>query len=535
MRALGPARILALFLGVAAVVAMIGMVAEKVSTPGLTLLYGGLSPEEASNISQWLDNQNVQHDVRDDGSIYVPLTKVGELRLRSAGQGLVGSSVTGYEIFDKSSGFGTTSFVQNINARRALEGELARTIASLPAVSSARVHLVIPQRRLFNQDSATPSAAVAINLAGRLLGDGQMENISRLVAAAVPGLTVDNVTIIDQNGNLLFDGKSVGGNAPLMASRVQEKIEKGYEKSLTNMLEKVVGPGKVSVQVTALMNMDRLEEQSEIFDPQRQAVRSEQRSEETLSSNQASQSGAAGAVGNLPGGEAGAGDGNSSNETKSRTEETVNYEITRTIRNLVREGGEILKLSVAVLIEGKYDQEAGGLGEATYKAYTTEELNRFETLVKTAIGFNEERGDTVEIVDMPFSQLPEMEEVTPPMFSKSDIFQLAEYGTLLLGMILVMLLIIRPALAALNKAVETVMPPPPPPPITQQSPTAPLPENGGEVDEKSVSINKVEGRVRESTVKQVNEIIDQHPEESLSVVRGWMADSGSGQASRSSE
>jgi flagellar M-ring protein FliF len=535
MRALGPTRILALFLGVAAVVAMIGMVAEKISTPGLTLLYGGLSPEEASNISQWLDNQSVTHDVRDDGSIYVPMTKVGELRLRSAGQGLVGSSVTGYEIFDKSSGFGTTSFVQNINARRALEGELARTIASLPAISSARVHLVIPQRRLFNQDAATPSAAVAVNLAGRLLGSGQMENISRLVAAAVPGLTVDNVTIIDQNGNLLFDGKGVGGNAPLMASRVQTKIERDYEKSLTNMLEKVVGPGKVSVQVTALMNMDRLEEQSEIFDPQRQAVRSEQRSEETVSSNQASQAGVAGAVGNLPGEEAGAGNGNSSNENQSRTEETVNYEITRTIRNLVRESGEILKLSVAVLIEGKYEQGSGGLGEAAYKPYTTEELNRFETLVKTAIGFNEERGDTVEIVDMPFSQLPEMEEVIPPMFSKSDIFQLAEYGTLLLGMILVMFLVIRPALTALNKAVETILPPPPPPPIaTSAQPQAAAPAlEGGETEDKSVSINKVEGRVRESTVKQVNEIIDQHPEESLSVVRGWMADSGSSQSAQS--
>ena len=539
MRALGPTRILALFLGIAAVIAILGSVAGNISKPGMTLLYGGLTPEEGSNMSQWLEGQGVSFEVRNDGSVYVPLDKVGELRLRAAGQGLVGSSTTGYEIFDKSSGFGTTSFVQNINARRALEGELSRTISSLPAVQGARVHLVIPQRRLFDQESGKPSAAVALNLAGRLLGQGQVENIARLVAASVPNLTIDSVTVIDQSGNMLFDGNKTSGGAGLMASRLQEGIEGNYEKSLVNMLEKVVGPGKVSVKVTATLNTDRIEEQSEIFNPEQQVVRSEQRSERTNNSQSSTPANTVGISGNIPDGDGGGAANSTTQDNDALTEETINYEISRTVRNLVREGGEIDRISVAVLLEGRYITQEGA-SEPTYQAYTEEDLDRFTTLVQTAIGYNAERGDTVEIIDMPFSQMPELETVEPPLLTKADIMQIVQYLIMLLGLVLVIFMIIRPALKAINSAITTIMPPPPPPPIAEPvagASTAPMP--GGAPGEASgsgtVNLDKVEGRVRESVIKEVNEIVDQHPEESLSVVRNWMADSDASNNNQNTE
>lgn len=524
MRALGPARILALFLGLAAVIAIMGMVMKDLRSPGMSLMYGGLAPEEAVGISQWIENQGIEYEVRGDGSIYVPMNKVGDLRLRAAGQGLVGSSTTGYEIFDKSSGFGTTSFVQNINARRALEGELSRTITSLPAVSGARVHLVMPQRRLFEQEASKPSAAVALNLSGRLLAGGQVENIARLVASAVPQLTMDNITVIDQSGNLMFDGRGNASSGSMIGSHAQGDIQKNYEKKLTSMLEKVVGPGKVSVKVTAILNNDRVEEQSEIFDPNQQVVRSEQRVEDTTQSQSSNPAGAVGLTGNLPEG-GGAASSNTDSDNQSRTEETVSYEISRTIRNLIREGGEIKRLSVAVLLEGRYETEAGS-ENPIYKAYTEEDLDQFTKLVKTAIGFNEGRGDKVEIIDMPFSQMPEFEEVVEPFMSKGDIFMVAQYVMLLMGLILVMLFVIRPAMDSLNKAITVVVPSAQ---AATQSHNINVETSAGVsgdevVPSSTVSIEKVEGRVRESMVNQVNEIVDQHPEESLSVVRSWMAD-----------
>ncbi|MFZ2619837.1 MAG: flagellar basal-body MS-ring/collar protein FliF [Alphaproteobacteria bacterium] len=518
-RALGAGRILALFLGIAAVIGIMGVVIGNLNKPGMRLLYGGLNPEEAAAMAGWLDGQNVRYELRQDGSVFVPADQVGLLRLQAAGQGLVGASETGYEIFDKSSGFGTTSFVQNINAKRALEGELARTIGSLPAVQGARVHLVMPEKKLFDQDTNKPSAAVALNLGGRLLGSGQVENIARLVASSVPGLMIDEVTIIDQGGNMLFNGKELAVGGAARAGRLQADVEDGLEKGLVTMLEKVVGPGKVSVRVSAVVNTDRIEEQAEIFDPNQQVVRSEQTTESNNTSQSSNSNGAVGLAGNIPGADAGGASGDSAQENGSKVESTVNYEITRTVRNMVKEGGEVKKLNVAVLMEGKTIPAAEG-APASYTPYTTEEIARFDKLIKTAMGYNAERGDTVEIIDMPFSQPPTAEDIPVEMFNKQDIMMLVQYGVLALGIILVVFMVVRPALSAVAHAIEMAAPPPPPPPMPTFSPEAAAPSGG-------ISLNNVEGKVKETMVKDVNEIIDQHPEETIAVIRNWMADSNS--------
>lgn len=517
-RSLGPGRILALFVGLAAVIAISSLVINRAQNPGLALLYGGLSTQEASRIADFLTSQNIQHEARADGSVYVPGDKVGELRLQVAGQGMVGGSSAGYELFDNQSSFGTTNFVSNLNAKRALEGELARTIGTLPAVSGARVHLVLPKQNLFSREQVTPSAAVALNLGNRTLQPDQVQSIASLVAAAVPNLSMTNVTIIDQRGAMLYNGQEQTGSASA-AEGIRRKLEKSYEDSLTGMLERVLGAGKVAVRVTADVNLEKITEQSELYDPTQQVVRSEQTTESNSSSSEGGNGGLTGVQGNTPGG-AGAAGGAGSGSTETKTETTTNYEISKTVRNLEKGGGEVKKLSVAVLVEGKNTPGATPEAKPTYTPLTDDEKSRLKTLVQTAIGFDEARGDKVEIVDMPFSATPEPEAIAEPFMTKQQMFQLAEYGLMALALAIVALLVVKPALSTIGSAIGT--------PVTIQQPAssyAAAPVTGGEggaADANLIDIRSVQGRVKESSVKKVNEIIDQYPEESLSVVRGWM-------------
>lgn len=520
-RSLGPARIMAMLLGIGGVIAMVMYMTTLVQKPNMALLYGGLNSSEASRIEEYLTAQNIAHEVKPDGSVYVASDKVGEARLSVAGQGLVGSGA-GYELFDNQSAFGTSNFVSNLNAKRALEGELARTIGTLPAVQGARVHLVMPKQNLFSRETIEPSAAVALNLGSRTLDDDQVRSIATLVASAVPNLKLSAITVIDQRGALLFDGSTEQGGATA-ANKVRNTLEQSYIASLTSMLERVVGSGKVSVRVNADINTDKISEQAELFDPTQQVVRSEQVVE---SSSNASSGGSAGGLtgvaGNTPGGEAGSAGTGGGGSSDSRTETTTNYEIGRTTRSLERMGGEVKKLSVAVLVEGKTEPAATEGGEATYTPLTEDEKNNLRTLVQTAIGFDAGRGDRVEIIDMRFSPVAEAEAIAEPFMTKAQILQLAQYVLIAIGVALVGLLVVKPALATLNSAIAAAAPV-----IIQQGGGSnggggmmPMGDQGG--SDAMINLSSVQGRVRESAVKKVGEIVDQYPEESLGVVRNWM-------------
>ncbi|MBI1308794.1 MAG: flagellar M-ring protein FliF [Proteobacteria bacterium] len=525
-RSLGPGRILALFVGLAAVIAISSLVINRAQTPGMALLYGGLSAPEASRIDDYLSSQNIAHEVRGEGAVYVPSDKVGELRLQVAGQGMVGGSTAGYELFDNQSSFGTTNFVSNLNAKRALEGELARTIGTLPAVSGARVHLVLPKQNLFSREQVTPSAAVALNLGVRTLQPEQVQSIASLVAAAVPNLSLENVTIIDQRGEMLFNGAEQT-TAAAGAESARHAIEKRYQDSLSSMLERVVGVGKVAVRVTAQINTDKISEQSELYDPTQQVVRSEQTTESTNTTSSGNNGGLTGVQGNTPGG-AGAGSGSGGGSNEARTETTTNYEISKTVRQLEHGSGQVQKLSVAVLVEGKSTPAAEGQA-ASYTPLTAEEKSRLQTLVETAIGFNAERGDKVEVVDMPFSAAPEIEAVSEPFLTKEQIISIIQYALMAAALAIVGLLVVKPALATLNTALASAAP------IHVNSGGGRVAAVGaGEIgaapeESSMIDIRSVQGRVKESSVKKVNEIIDQYPEESLGVVRGWMGGSTGGQ------
>lgn len=537
-RSLGPGRILALFIGIAAVIAISSVVINRAQTPSLALLYGGLDAQESSRITGYLETQNIPNEVRGDGAIYVPADRVGELRLQVAGQGLVGGSTTGYELFDNQSTFGTTNFVSNLNAKRALEGELARTIGTIPAVSGARVHIVLPKQNLFSREQVIPSAAIALNLGSRTLTPEQVQSIAQLTATAVPNLTTANVTIIDQRGTLLFDGKNQSDTAST-AGALRRSVEKSYEDSVSGMLERVVGAGNAVVRVTADLNLDKLTEQSELYDPAQQVVRSEQTVESTnTAADGGGNGGVTGVAGNTPGGPAAGGAGGGTNSNEARNETTTNYEISKTVRSLSRQGGEVRKLSVAVLVAGKAvaapaAAEGAAADAAAAPAYTPlsdDEKTRIRTLVETAIGFDAARGDKVEIVDMPFTAAAEPPAIAEPFMTKAQIMSFAQYGLIVIALIVVAMMVVKPALNTLNTALASggaggLLPSMAPGmgPMGGGHAAPPMP---GEPEENSmIDIRSVQGRVRESAVKKVNEIIDQYPEESLGVVRNWMGGS----------
>lgn len=543
---MGAARIAMLVVSIILLIGLLSMVAVRSNAPDYGIVYGGLNEQEQAKIAQTLDSLDVNYQVR-SGGVYVPKERIAELRLKIAGEGIVGSSTSGYEIFDDQSSFGTTSLVQNINARRALEGELSRTITSLPTVASSRVHLVMPKKKLFSRERIEPTASVVVNLGTRILTDEQISSITHMVAASVPGLTPENVTVIDNRGNMLSSGNKSQSNLMNMQQKVQRQVETEYEHSIKRMLERVVGPNKANVKVTAELNFDSIEEESEIFDPENQVVRSEQRSEDRMNAQQTQPNQAAGATANIPGQEVGGGQSGSTEERQS-TEETINYEISKTIRRHIKSGGAIKQLSVAVLVEGNYSNEDG---VQEYIPYNEQNIEKFEKLVKTAIGYDEDRGDLVEIIDMPFAQIEE-ETFEEPMFTKDDYFMIARYALITIGIFLLIFMIIKPILKATlpkDNEVSSAMAggaagsaaaggdgaaapgAPGAPPINIQGGAPAVGPDGTPVDipqneivdgDSMIDLASVEGQVRESSIKKVIKIMTEHPEESTNVIRGWL-------------
>lgn len=520
-RNLGPTRLATMAFVIVLMAGFFFTVMTRLNAPTMALLYGSLEPQQASQIVDRLAAENIPYEIRGESSIYVPDTQVGQLRLKIAGSGLVGASSAGYEIFDKSSGFGTTSLVQNINARRVMEGELARTIQSLPAVRAARVHLVLPTRQLFSREETQPSASVWVNLSDRVLSAEQIQSITHLVAAAVPNLTPDKVTVVDNRGNLLSKGEGKDSSAATLdaSTAYRKKVETDYALQLTRMLERVVGEGKVNVQVTADVNFDRVEENAEIFDPEGQVVRSEQRSENALNSQATDSNPPVGLSSNVPG-QNPQGSSVTNRENENRVDETINYEISKTIRRQVREGGNVRRLSVAVLVEGKTE---GTGAEAKYVPLSAEETEKMRTLVRSAIGFDANRGDTVEIIDMPFSPVVEPAPEKEPLLTKAEIMQMVEYGLMLLGLLMMFLFVIRPISKALRQGAQQTA-------ANQEAAALGVVNTAADESETMIDIAKVEGRVRESTIRKVAEIVEKHPDESVNVIRQWMTPEAPSQA-----
>ena len=421
------------------------------------VLYSGLTEEDAADVVAKLQEERKPYKLSDDGrAILVPDSQVYETRLALAGEGLPRGGGVGFEIFDKSS-LGTTDYVQRLNYQRALQGELARTIRRFEQVREARVHIATPRESVFVEDEKPPSASISVTLKGReKLSQHQIQAVVNLVASAVPGLTPENITMVDTTGRLLY--RKQGDEAGMLSAtqlEYQLKIENTLSRKVESMLEEVVGVGRVMARVTAETDFTRINVTEESFDPEGQVVRSEQQMLEQQPRIGEQAQGIPGVKGALAT-FAEPGEASESGSLFQRNNVTRNYEISKTVRQVQQPTGAIKRLSVAVMVDGTYEKvvDSEGLASQNYKARTPEEMQFFDKLVKNAIGYSEERADQVEVVNMAFAMAPELEQAPKAMDKWQELLEkFAMPIFYLLGGLLIILFVVRPLLRFLTSPV----------------------------------------------------------------------------------
>lgn len=540
LRNLGTVRLVAMGGVAIGILVFFIFLSARLNTADMSLLYSDLDSGDSAKIVSKLETLGVPFELRADGrQIMVPSDKALRLRMTMAEEGLPNGGSLGYEIFDRSESFGTTNFVQNINLVRALEGELGRTIRALGQVTEARVHLVLPKRQLFSRKQQEPSASVVIKTRGPAkLGKTEVLSIQHLVAAAVPQLKVNRISVIDHRGRLLARAGSEDASG-LTGANDNDEIRRAHEQRLVRaveeMLEQSVGIGKVRAQVTTDMDFDRITTSSESYDPEGQVVRSTQNVEETANSQDQKKGSGVTVSNNLPDAkDAGAQNRDSSVSRSQRTEETVNYEISKTVRQHVREMGSIKRLSVAIMVDGTYTTNKDG--KRDYKPRDQAELDKLATLARTAVGFDAKRGDTLEIINMQFVNALDRDlDTVEPLFglSKSDYFRIAEIFVLAAVGILVILLVVRPLVARTLEALPGALAGGEQNLLADQSADSPslagpsetgtsaLEEDG---DDDMIDVAQVAGKVRASALKKIEEIVERHPEETIGIIRQWMSE-----------
>ncbi len=546
LKALGPARIAALAAVAMGMLGMLALMTLRGTTDQMALLYGDLDTRDAAQMVDLLGRNHVPYRVAPSGNqILVPADQVPETRLMLAKEGLPAGGSVGYEIFDRGDTFAPTDFQQKINETRALEGELVRTIRAIRGVRAARVHLVLPQREPFARDRQDAQAGVLLTMAGaaRLDHEG-VQAILNLVAAAVPGLRPQNIAIVDSRGDLLARaGEPVdAAGAALSTEELRHATELRISRAVEEMLESSLGPGKVRAEATVRMNFDKINETHESYDPDGQVTRSTQTVNSTSKSTEANAT--VSVQNNLPNADAGT---TGAGSQEARQEETTNYEISKTVRTLIHEQPQIDRISLAVMVDDT--DSVGADGKHVHQPRSAEELTRIATLVKSAIGFDEKRGDQVDVVSMHFAD----DEAAPPPASpglfgfrleKADVLHLAQTGLFGLVALLALLFVLRPMVTRLIALGPgggmTSLPPPGGSQAALAGPSAgellamasspgaqalraslsppPLLE-----DESMVNLAQIEGQIRASSLRRVTELVDKHPDETLSIVRGWMA------------
>lgn len=445
---------------VVVVVVFGGMIAlTSVGTkPDERVLFSGLSQQDAAEVVQRLRDLNVPYRLSENGAaIMVPSSQVYEIRLTMAGDGLPRGGGVGFEVFDEV-GLGTTDFVNRLNFQRAMQGELARTIRQFQQVQEARVHIATPRESVFIEDEKPVTASISVQMRGReQLTQHQIQSVVNLVAAAVPGLSDDNITLVDTAGRLLYRKKG-DMDAVLSGTQLeyQHKIEETARRKVESMLEEVVGISRVRASVTADIDFSRVNLTEESFDPEEQVIRSEQLLTESDQRGDQAR-GIPGVKGELAT-FAGA-DGGGAGSAYQRSNVTRNYEISRQTRHVQESGGGVRRLSVAVMVDGTYERVSDGEGRATleYRPRSAEEMAYFERLVRNAVGYDDERGDQVEVVSMPFALSTITDPEIDPMAQWRE---LAEWLAMPLAYLLIafglMLFVVRPFFRLLaTKGLET--------------------------------------------------------------------------------
>ncbi|ODT48875.1 MAG: flagellar M-ring protein FliF [Devosia sp. 63-57] len=510
----------------------------RAQTPNLAPLYSGLSLEDSSSIISELQTSNVAYELRGEGdTILVPRDQITTLRMQLAGKGLPTRGQVGYEIFDQQSTLGATSFVQNINNVRALEGELARTISSLNRIKSARVHLVLPERELFRRERKDPSASIVLGVRGELSA-GEIRAIQHLVASAIEGLSPGRVSIVDDQGNLLASGTEQD-EAGLISGQAAERTL-GFENRLRtrveDMLANVVGMGRARVEVTAELDFNRSTTTQETFDPEGQVVRSTQTREQQNVAG--ANNGQVTVANELPGASPAAANGGAT-EQGSSTEEIVNFEISKTTQTAVTEAGSIKRLSVAVVVDGAYADD--GQGNLVYTPRSADEITQIQTLVRSAVGYSVERGDSVEVVNMQFAERPSLGSDGTNAdaglfdFTRDDIMNGAEMAVTLLIALALVFFVMRPLL---KKVITPEQPPLALPQAADLAHNGVLTADGQVVGKDLAAIEEPQepgdktpdwvanaksmGETQLQTLKTVGSLVEENPQQAALIVRDWL-------------
>ena len=549
LRGLGPARLGAMAAVSLVLLGLLGWLATRGGDAPMALLYADLDLREAGQVVDQLDRAKIPRQVDGGGArVLVPSDQVARARLLLAKEGLPSGGSIGYEIFDRSDALTATGFQQGISQTRAMEGELARTIRLLQGVRGARVHLVLPRREPFARDRQDAQASVVLTMAGaaRLDREGT-QAVLNLVAAAVPGLRPQNIAVIDSRGNLLARAGQPTG--PAAAAQSAEELKRAGElrlsRAVEEMLERSLGAGRVRAEATMDLDFDQVRETQERYDPDGQVVRSQQSNTNSSKTTEAAAN--VSVQNNLPNADAGS---NPSGTQEQRQEETTNYEISKTVRTLVREQPQLRRISLAVMVDGATAR--GPDGAPAWAERTPAELAQIGTLVRSAIGFNEARGDRVEVVNMRFAPADDMQEPAQPAswlrLDKADWLRLSETGVVAVAVLLSLLLVLRPMVLRLGLQPKALL--------------AGAVVAGGELmagsgtmiggamgtgalagggqggsgpahadaaalsaphdTEELVMLANVDGALRASSVRRVSALVDSHPEQSLTVLRSWM-------------
>lgn len=434
------------------------------TAPSFSSLYTGLEPGDASEVVAALQSAGIQYELNAaSGSVMVESGRVHEARLNLASQGLPKGTAIGVEMLQQEQSFGTSQFVESARYHHAMETELARTISTMRNVKSARVHLAIPKHSVFVRKREKPSASVALSLyGGRTIEQGQVNAIVHMVASGISNLSAENVTVVDQNGRLLSSG-DLAGNVAMTARQYDysRKVEQDYARRIEHLLEPIMGVGKVRATVNADIDFTQQESTEELFNNANNTVRSEQSSSSQKFSRDGG--GVPGALTNQPPesgqlveGAGGVGQGAASQNPLNSSRNSVrNFEVDRTIRHSRQNSGIVKRLTVAVLVDDHVVLEDG---EITRTPLTTEEITRMTTLVQQTIGFDQQRGDLVNVINASFSPLEEVEALPEPsiMDNKWVQFALKWIWPFILIMV-VIFTILKPSI----KGLTTYTPPAP--------------------------------------------------------------------------
>jgi flagellar M-ring protein FliF len=549
LRALGPTRIAALGVVAAGLFGLIVFLAIRAGQPPMALLYADLDTRDSAAVVQSLERQRVPYRLEGNGGrILVPVEQVARVRLALASEGLPTGGSVGYELFDRTDSLTTSSFQQGINQVRALEGELARTIRQIQGVRAVRVHLVLPRREPFARQQAEAQASIVLTMAGpQRLDREQVQAIVHLAAAAVPGLKPANISVVDSRGSLLArGGQAVTGlGVALNAEEVRRAHELRLSRAVEELLERTLGVGKVRVEATVEMDFDRITESRESFDPDQQVARSTSSITEQSRGQERQQNVTVG--NNLPNPEP---QNAGSITEESRTEETTNFEIGRTLRQIVREAPQVRRQSIAVLVDGTMARPEGG-GAPVWRPRTAEELAQITALVRGAVGFDEARGDKIEVVNLRFAEadagVAEEERLFGLPIGRAEIVRIVETAVFGVIALLALLLVVRPlagrvlervspaggdALAGLPgtsglPALSSPAAAAAAAALAGPGGQATLPGPDGAVPllegDSLINVSQVEGQMRASSLRRIAELAEKHPEEALSVIRSWMA------------